>query len=206
MYYLKSLTDYSPTFDDANVMTKNVPRINKDVNLSTKHCNKSIKPFINTNDNMGLMKLLKVEEINSRIDDLIKLREELKSQYEINDITLIFNKHTGSWDEKFLFKLFNYIKKNMDNTELNVSSIMSQMHLSRTQLHRKIKALTGLSTTEFIKTVRLKKAEQLLKQNVDSITQISYQIGFSDHSYFSKCFKKEYGISPSEYTKKFQLY
>jgi len=76
---------------------------------------------------------------------------------------------------------------------------MKMMHMSRTQLHRKIKEITGLSTTEFIRSIRLREAAKLLKLNSDYVTQVGYQIGFSDHSYFSKCFKKQFGVSPSVY-------
>ncbi len=165
----------------------------------------SEKQKINTKENTHLTKLLEVEEINAQIQNLIAIREQLKKQQPENNTTIIIEGKTESWDEKFLRKLLQYIKNNIGDPELNVASIMSQMHISRTQLHRKLKTLTGLSTTEFIRAIRLKKAEQLLKDNVDSVTQIGYQIGFSDHSYFSKCFKKKYGISPSQYSKKFRL-
>lgn len=163
------------------------------------------KQKINTNDNTYLSTFLKIEEINTRIEKLVALREELKKPHQQNEVIIPEHNITKSWDEKFLYRLLQYIKNNLNDPELSVTSILSQMHISRTQLHRKLKTLTGLSTTEFIRTIRLKRAEQLLKQNADSVTQIGYQIGFSDHSYFSKCFKKEYGISPSEYSKKFQF-
>ena len=67
------------------------------------------------------------------------------------------------------------------------------------QLHRKLKALTGQSTTEFIRSQRLKLAIKLLKENKISISEIGYTVGFNDPSYFAKCFKQEYGTSPTEY-------
>ncbi len=164
------------------------------------------KQNINGSINAYLTILLEIEEVNTRIENLIKIREELKKAHQKNDTIIHVSYDTESLDEKFLNKLTNYIKSNLGNNEINVSSIMTQMHISRTQLHRKLKTLTGLSITEFIRTIRLKKAEQLLKQNADSVTQIGYQIGFSDHSYFSKCFKKEYGVSPSQYSKSHQLF
>lgn len=144
-----------------------------------------------------------IEELNAHIENLIAIREELKKQYRRGDITHPLEIKIETWDQKFLHRLSSYIKSNISNPELNVTLIMCRMHMSRTQLHRKIKALTGLSTTEFIRTVRLKRAAQLLIQNTDSVTQIGYQIGFSDHSYFAKCFKRKYGVSPSEYSKTF---
>ncbi|PIV93126.1 MAG: hypothetical protein COW44_11095, partial [Flavobacteriaceae bacterium CG17_big_fil_post_rev_8_21_14_2_50_33_15] len=73
---------------------------------------------------------------------------------------------------------------------------------SRMQLHRKIKALTGLSASEFIRSQRLKLAAQLLKQSDINISQVGYSVGFNDHAYFSKCFKDTYKCTPTEYAKK----
>jgi AraC-like DNA-binding protein len=69
------------------------------------------------------------------------------------------------------------------------------------QLHRKLKALTGQSTSEFLRSQRLKAAILLIKQEKHSISEIGYAVGFNDPSYFTKCFKQEYGISPSDYLK-----
>ncbi len=143
------------------------------------------------------------EELNTYIENLIAIREKIKKTYQNNTIVDLSGVKIQTRDQKFLQQASNYIKSNISSPGLNVSTIMSEMHMSRTQLHRKFKALTGLSTTEFIRTIRLKKAAHLLQQNVDSITQIGYQTGFSDHSYFAKCFKKQYGVSPSDYSKEY---
>jgi len=74
------------------------------------------------------------------------------------------------------------------------------MNLSRTQLFRKIKALTGLSPNDFIKDIRLKRAAEMIRQKVDIITQIGYAVGFNDQSYFTKCFKKQFGVTPTEFS------
>ena len=76
------------------------------------------------------------------------------------------------------------------------------MGVSRMQLHRKLKALTGYSTSEFIRNQRLKLAKQLIEQDKISISEVGYTVGFNDPSYFSKCFKQDFGQSPSEYLKK----
>ncbi|MBT8310953.1 MAG: helix-turn-helix transcriptional regulator [Flavobacteriaceae bacterium] len=74
--------------------------------------------------------------------------------------------------------------------------------MSRMQLHRKIKALTGLSASEFIRSQRLKLAAQLLKKSDINISQVGYSVGFNDSSYFAKCFKQTYHCTPTEYAKK----
>ncbi|MEM7039319.1 MAG: helix-turn-helix transcriptional regulator [Bacteroidota bacterium] len=71
--------------------------------------------------------------------------------------------------------------------------------MSRVQLHRKLKALSGQTTTEFIRTIRLKRAAQLLEQNFGTVAEVAYAVGFGNLSYFSKCFKAQFGVSPSEF-------
>jgi AraC-like DNA-binding protein len=80
-----------------------------------------------------------------------------------------------------------------------VEKMAEEMNLSRTQLLRKVKALTGLSPNDFIKDLRLKHAAEMITRKSDTITQIGYAVGFNDQSYFTKCFKKQYGLTPSEY-------
>jgi AraC-like DNA-binding protein len=74
-----------------------------------------------------------------------------------------------------------------------------EANLSRTQLLRKLKALTGVSPNDLIKEIRLKRAAEMIIQRIDTITQIGYAVGFNDQSYFSKCFKKQFGVSPTEF-------
>jgi AraC-like DNA-binding protein len=73
------------------------------------------------------------------------------------------------------------------------------MALSRTQLHRKIKALTNKTSSEFIRTIRLNKAAELLLQKTDNVTRIAYETGFNNLSWFAKAFKEQFGVRPSEY-------
>jgi AraC-like DNA-binding protein len=78
----------------------------------------------------------------------------------------------------------------------------SEMALSRAQLHRKIKALTDKTTGEFIRTIRLNRAAELLRAKTDNITQIAYETGFNSLSWFAKAFKEQYGVTPSQYMNK----
>jgi AraC-like DNA-binding protein len=77
--------------------------------------------------------------------------------------------------------------------------MQGQLAMSKTQLHLKIKALTGETPGELLRNFRLKRAAQLLSQKADTVTQIAYQVGFNNLSYFAKCFKALYGVSPSSY-------
>jgi AraC-like DNA-binding protein len=123
------------------------------------------------------------------------LRERFGKEIKIEakDITVT------SADETFLNKLISYIETHIDNPELNVDSLIGQIHLSRSQLHRKLKALTNLSATEFIRNIRLKRAAQLMQQHPGTIAETVYAVGFNSLSYFSKCFQKQFGVTPKEY-------
>lgn len=130
------------------------------------------------------------------------INEKIENLFQNNKMTHFDTLDEHSRDDKFLNAIVTYVIQNIDNPELTVNSLVSVMSVSRTQLHRKLKKLSGLSTTQFIKKIRLKKAASLLQQNMDNISQIAYQTGFSDNSYFSKCFKKYYGVAPSMFVKK----
>lgn len=101
-------------------------------------------------------------------------------------------------DGKFLSKLYSFTKENLDNHELNVKSLCLSMGVSRAQLYRKTTSLTGLSPNNFIREIRLKKALKILKKGGTNISETSLDVGFNNASYFTKCFQKKYGISPSK--------
>jgi transcriptional regulator GlxA family with amidase domain len=107
-----------------------------------------------------------------------------------------------SADEKFLVKVKETIHNRLSDEQLSVESLAEDIGLSRVQLYRKITALTGISVNEMIRSFRLHKAAQLLEQNWGSVSQITFEVGFSNPSYFSKCFKAEFGVMPSEYSAK----
>lgn len=102
-------------------------------------------------------------------------------------------------DEEFLNKLVTFIEANISNQLLDARLICKEIAISRTVLYSKIKLLTGQTVHEFIKTIRLKKSLQLLLDGKLSISQIAFEVGFNSHSYFDKCFVKQYGMGPKEY-------
>ncbi len=146
-----------------------------------------------TNANAFLL----LDKLDNHIQRLTVIRENIQQRQQ--NMIAINTQRGLNQDRRFLNQLRSFIEDNIGNSDLNVTFITDGMHLSRTQLHRKLKTLTGLSTTTFINTIRLKKAAQLLMRNEDTVTQIGYSVGFSDHSYFAKCFKKYYDVTPSEY-------
>ncbi|MBA7546600.1 HTH-type transcriptional activator RhaS [subsurface metagenome] len=96
----------------------------------------------------------------------------------------------------------DYIEKNISEPELSVESLSYEIGISSTHLYRKIKSLTGLSTNELIRKIRLRKAAGLLLAKQGSVSQIMYDVGFSSHSYFAKCFQEEFGTTPKNYISK----
>ena len=102
-------------------------------------------------------------------------------------------------DERFLEKATAVIREQMSNPEFCVEMLAGKLAMSRVQLHRKLKNLTGHSASDLIRDIRLKEAAGLLKQGELNVTQISYEIGISSLSNFAKIFKEKYGVSPSEY-------
>ena len=104
----------------------------------------------------------------------------------------------------FLEKLTAIIELHLEDENFNVETIGNEIGMSRTQIHRKLRALTNQSTTEFIRTFRLHRAAQLIKQNAATIAEIAYKVGFKSQAYFSSSFQGIFGCSPSEYRKRNQ--
>ena len=93
------------------------------------------------------------------------------------------------------------IEENFSNSELNVNFLAEKLNISRSGLFAKIKTLADITPNEMIQVVRLKRAAQLMKEGKYTISEISYMVGFSNPSYFSKCFQKQFGIKPTDYMK-----
>ena len=125
----------------------------------------------------------------------VKVREKIKLEL-LNESPKV---EVQSADEQFLWKLKEAILARLGDDQLGVESLAEEIGLSRSQLLRKITALTGVSVNELIRTFRLQKAAQLLEQNCAPVMQIAYEVGFSNLSYFSKLFKERYGVLPSDY-------
>lgn len=102
-------------------------------------------------------------------------------------------------DKEFLQKAVDYIHNNLLNTQLSVESIAALFSVSRSQVYRKIKALTGQTVVEFIRSIRLKQALKLMEERKYNLSEIAYQTGFNSLSYFTRSFKDQYGKAPSEY-------
>jgi len=104
-----------------------------------------------------------------------------------------------SWDEKLLADITKIIEDKVADPDLNVNNLSQLSGISTKQIYRRIKHLTGLTPVDYIRSIRMKKAAMLLAQKKFSVAEVMYLVGFSSHSYFSKCFQAKYGKAPKQY-------
>ena len=105
----------------------------------------------------------------------------------------------NSTDQKFLVKAIEHINTNLNNEDFNAETLSQELSMSSSNLYRKLKSLVGSSTSEFIRSIRLNRAAELLKKKQGNVTEIAYEVGFNNLSYFSRCFQEQFGALPSEY-------
>jgi transcriptional regulator GlxA family with amidase domain len=110
-----------------------------------------------------------------------------------------------SMDDQFMQKVFSIVEAQIENSDFTVEEFAKQAGMSHTQLYRKVMALTGQTPNEFIRSLRLKKAAQLILQQFGNVSDVAYAVGFNNLSYFAKCFKKQFGVSPNEYGREQQI-
>ncbi len=149
--------------------------------------------------NSYLTKPFSIQLLELHIENLIKSSDALRDKFSKQVMLTPRNIEVENPEEKFLNKLMQLVEDNMENPDFNVSLLVDKIGMSQTVLYKKIKALTGMAITDFIKSVRLKRAAQLLKQRKLNISEVAYSVGFNDRKYFSKEFKKQFGKSPSEF-------
>jgi signal transduction histidine kinase/DNA-binding response OmpR family regulator/ligand-binding sensor domain-containing protein len=147
-----------------------------------------------------LTKPFEVELLEASIDHLLKRKQELSNYFKSEIITEPNLSSKGeNIDDKFIRKVANVIEVNIANPNFSVEMLSDEIGMSSTHLYRKLKSLTHFSPKDIIRKYRIKKASLLLKNKEGNISEIMYEVGFSNLSYFAKCFKSEFGISPKEY-------
>jgi YesN/AraC family two-component response regulator len=140
--------------------------------------------------------------LRKKVENLLSTIQKLQKRYKQEVIFSPKDLAVSSIDEMFLEKVEKVLKSDLKNPDFDTESFARAVNMSRMQLYRKLKALTGLSTSEFIRSQRLKLAAELLKTGKANVSEIAYDVGFNSAAYFSKCFKKAYGCSPTEFAKK----
>lgn len=136
----------------------------------------------------------------ARIENLLRQRQLLKNLYQGTKEAEkeISEAHLEDRDKQFLKQLQTIIQKNISDSEFGVEDMGQQIGLSRVQLYRKVKAMTGSSVVDLLRKARLAKARRLLETRSMSVSEVAYEVGFSAPSYFTKCFKEEYGMLPGD--------
>ncbi|RAJ23055.1 YXYXY domain-containing protein [Gelidibacter algens] len=136
-------------------------------------------------------------ELLTRLDQLILLRKRISQAFAKNKFSQILVSKENTPETKFLQKLIQIIQTNIYNPNLGSRHVAQKMGLSESQIYRKLKAITGKSTAIFIRSVRLEKAKDLIQTTDKPISEIAYEVGFNDPSWFSRAFKEEFGYTPS---------
>lgn len=144
------------------------------------------------------------EELLIEVQKSINLREKLRFYYQsLTSHTPLTNLPVPEPEEaSFVKTVRQIIEAHLDNEQLSVESLAVNLDLSRSQVTRKVKSLTGMTTVQFIQDIRLANARTLLQDDSTSVAEIAYQVGFSDPRYFSKSFKSKFGYSPTDFRKK----
>lgn len=148
-----------------------------------------------------ISKPFKIDILRTQLLNIYLQRERLKQRFRQEVILQPEEITVTSADEEFLKRAMTIVEEHMSDSDFNVEALVKDMFISRSKLYLKLKALTGQSSSEFIRTIRLKRAIQLLEGSDYTIKEIMFMTGFNTASYFSKCFKTQFGVVPSEYLK-----
>lgn len=178
-----------------NILTSHVPVI-----LLTARTSLIFKiDGLDTGADDYITKPFNLQLLTLRIRNLIAVRQKLREKFsrniEINPSEVVAN----SRDEEFLRSILVSVEQHMDESEFSVDQLAQDLHISRMQLYRKIKALTGDTPNALVRTVRLKKAAQLLHTRQYNVSEVAYKVGFTDLKYFRERFREQFGVNPGEY-------
>lgn len=184
-----------------NIKTNHIPVIL----LTAKNSEKDYIEGLSLGADAYIAKPFNLDILITTIENLIKNREILRNNFsgkqEQNDNIEVAQPQSA--DEKLMQKVLKVINKNLNNPDLNAEMIAAEVGISRVHLYRKLKELTNQSTRDFIRNIRLKQAEILLKSEKNySMSEIAQLVGFNNTTYFSNAFKELYGVSPSKYTER----
>ena len=152
-----------------------------------------------------LAKPFSLEELHLTIDNLIDNVRRLKGKFSgaLKQDDKVEKVEVKGYDEELMERIMKVVNENLSDSDFNVEKMCDEVGVSRTQLHRKLKEMTGVPTSEFLRNIRLNEAARLIKEHKINITQVSYMVGFANNSHFSTAFKKYFGMSPTEYAAKY---
>ncbi|MFW5725140.1 MAG: response regulator, partial [Bacteroidota bacterium] len=140
------------------------------------------------------------KHLQVRVNQLIESRRNIRKYYQSDPVSVFTaDNKLSQLDSNFLKKCNRIIEENLTQSDFSVEQLSTEVGLSRVHVYRKIKHLTGFSVSEFVRNIKLRKASVMLLESGRSVAEVAYDIGFSSPSYFSKCFKDLYKVTPSEY-------
>lgn len=145
-----------------------------------------------------LAKPFNKEELFTRLDQLILVRKKLIGKLEKNGLSFLLKEKVENPQTKFLKQVIECIHAHLDDANFGPTQLAKEMRFSESQIYRKLKSITDKSTAIFMRSVRLQKAKELIETTDKTISEIAYQVGFNDPSWFSRAFKKEFNIAPSD--------
>ncbi|NRT10483.1 hybrid sensor histidine kinase/response regulator transcription factor [Flavobacterium sp. 14A] len=180
----------------ADLKTSHIPLLM----LSAKALVQDKLEGIDSGADMYMSKPFDMDVLKSSLGQLINSRQIMFDKF-YKGITKNTKEKTTTLDNDFIQKTLTFIHENISDSDLSVEVLASKVFLSRSQLYRKIKTLTGVSVNEFIRNVRLEKAKELIQLGDSNINEISYIVGFASPSYFTKCYKAKYGELPTDFEK-----
>jgi CheY-like chemotaxis protein/AraC-like DNA-binding protein/anti-sigma regulatory factor (Ser/Thr protein kinase) len=137
--------------------------------------------------------------LSLRIKQLLDVKQGLENKHRLEVLSTPKEIEAESWDEKLLADITKIIEDRVSDSDLNVNSLSEISGISTKQIYRKIKQLTGLTPVDYIRSIRMKKAAMLLAQQKFSVAEVMYLVGFSNYSYFSKCFQAKYDKTPKQF-------
>lgn len=161
---------------------------------------------LDTGADSYLPKPFYLSELKSLMSNLISNRLIVKGKYsgQQEQSSQVAAVQFESSDEQFMKRVMEIVNANISNSEFNISQMVDEVGMSRTQLHRKLKELTGFSAARFMQNIRMQQAMKLLKEKRVNVSQIAYSVGFASQTHFSTTFKQYYGVSPTEYIRQLE--
>jgi signal transduction histidine kinase/ligand-binding sensor domain-containing protein/DNA-binding response OmpR family regulator len=181
-----------------NIITSHIPI----VLLTAKATLEDKIDGIETGADAYLTKPFNVKHLEAVIRNLIDTRKKLFKRFSQEAYILPKEISSNALDQDFLERIIKYVEENINVTDISVEDLAAYLLMSPGHTWRKVKSLTGLPTNEFIRVIRLKKAVKIMEESNLSISEIAYKVGFSSPAYFTKCFGKQYGTSPSSFLNK----
>ena len=178
-----------------NELTSHIPIIL----LTAKADRESKLTGLETGADDYLAKPFDADELKLLVRNRIEQRTTMRARFS-REITLEPKQIAiTSFDERFLTKVLSIIEDHIDDEMFSIDELSREAGYSNMHFYRKIKALAGQTPSQFLRTIRLKRAAELLSKNSDNVTQIAYHVGFSSLSYFNKCFKDQFGVTPGQF-------